>query len=431
MPSKPIPVVDLFAGPGGLGEGFSSVKDTYGNMGFDVRVSIEKDQKASETLKLRAFFRSFPQAKVPDCYYDYLRGKITKGELLANGLVKEEWRRAEEEAHRATLGETPSEIIDQWIADAIGNHDPWILIGGPPCQAYSIVGRSRRRGMDTLAFEQDERHLLYKEYLRIIREFKPAIFVMENVKGMLSSLHGGSRIFDRIFADLSRPSLELEYDIRSFVSRPDILKPNNFVIESEKYGIPQRRHRVILLGVRRDYAIRNGHHNLLVQRDHCVSVHDILSGMPKLRSRLSLKSPKPDSLENWLDVLGRTSKFLLKDWKGDPRRPEVESLMAEAIRQAKLMEHTGLPFVEDSKCSDRNMPPEIGTFIQDARLGGICQHETRSHMPSDLHRYLFAACYAEIYNNSPNLGQYPIALWPEHNNFNVLNQYKYAPCGMQ
>ncbi|PZN71949.1 MAG: hypothetical protein DM484_25245 [Candidatus Methylumidiphilus alinenensis] len=81
--------------------------------------------------------------------------------------------------------------------------------------------------------------------------------------------------------------------------------------------------------------------------------------------------------------------------------------------------YDGSRFFSDLEWVDNNMPIEIFDLIKDTRLKGICQHETRSHMPSDLHRYLFAACYAEIYKNSPNLGQYPLALWPEHKNVNA------------
>ncbi|MGH2959236.1 MAG: DNA cytosine methyltransferase, partial [Solirubrobacterales bacterium] len=80
----PIPVIDLFAGPGGLGEGFSSLTEPEGGRRFEVRVSIEKDEIAHKTLSLRALFRSFPDGKVPDCYYDYVRGKITREQLFAH-----------------------------------------------------------------------------------------------------------------------------------------------------------------------------------------------------------------------------------------------------------------------------------------------------------------------------------------------------------
>lgn len=324
MPLNHIPVVDLFAGPGGLSEGFSSLIGPDGNAAFDVRVSIEKNPHAFETLKLRSFFRAFPKGRAPERYYDYLRGNIGKQDLLTNKSFRDEWEKADREAHCATLGETPHEIVDGWIREGIGDQDPWVLIGGPPCQAYSVVGRSRMRGGNPQRFEKDERHFLYLEYLRIIRKFKPAVFVMENVKGILSSTHGGSPIFGRIIEDLSRPDRNLDYDILSFVRETRNLKPNDFVIAAENYGIPQRRHRVILFGVRRDYAARQ--HRPLVARRDLVSVWQTIAGMPKVRSRLSLKSPKPDSFENWLDVL-RNAPGMLADWR-DARRSRIEELMA-------------------------------------------------------------------------------------------------------
>ncbi len=86
----PIPVIDLFAGPGGLGEGFSSLTDADGRRRFEVKISIEKDEIAHKTLSLRALFRSFPDGKVPDCYYDYVRGKITREQLFAHPALAEQ-----------------------------------------------------------------------------------------------------------------------------------------------------------------------------------------------------------------------------------------------------------------------------------------------------------------------------------------------------
>ena len=80
MIKEPIKVIDLFAGPGGLGEGFSSIS-TEGNRGFKIAVSVEKESSAHTTLTLRAFFRQFPAGAVPEDYYDYLRGEISKEDL--------------------------------------------------------------------------------------------------------------------------------------------------------------------------------------------------------------------------------------------------------------------------------------------------------------------------------------------------------------
>jgi DNA (cytosine-5)-methyltransferase 1 len=112
------------------------------------------------------------------------------------------------------------------------------------------------RRVNDANFESDEKHLLYKEYLRIIKKFSPPIFVMENVKGILSSKHQGAGIFSRIIDDLSRPRTDLDYKIRAFTKGVGgKLIPSDYVIRSELFGVPQARHRVILLGVRRDLSL--------------------------------------------------------------------------------------------------------------------------------------------------------------------------------
>ena len=155
-----IPVIDLFAGPGGLGEGFSSLKKR-GKNAFQLKLSIEKDQSAYQTLMLRALFRSFGN-KVPDAYYDYITGKISKEELHDTKIVASHLEEASTEAKNATLGATSPKDIDQWIKAGIRGHSKWVLIGGPPCQAYSLAGRSKMMNSDLKKYESDSRHLLYR-----------------------------------------------------------------------------------------------------------------------------------------------------------------------------------------------------------------------------------------------------------------------------
>ncbi|WP_457493551.1 DNA cytosine methyltransferase, partial [Streptomyces sp. P5_D11] len=113
-----------------------------------------------------------------------VKGKIQREQLFAHPLVKAEGEKALSEARCAELGITPHKTIDGWIREAIGRASEWVLIGGPPCQAYSLAGRSRLRPNNEKAFESDKRHFLYTEYLRIIRSFSPSVFIMENVKGV-------------------------------------------------------------------------------------------------------------------------------------------------------------------------------------------------------------------------------------------------------
>lgn len=417
MPRKKIPVIDLFAGPGGLGEGFSSILDESGSRRFDVKVSIEKEEIAHRTLTLRALFRSFPKSRVPDCYYDYLHGSITREELFNHPEVPEESRLAAQEAKCAELGVTAHNDIDGWISNALDGAKEWVLIGGPPCQAYSMAGRSRMRPSDSEKFEKDKRHFLYTEYLRIIKEFGPTVFVMENVKGILSSKHGGSPIFDRILNDLRDPGNGFKYQVRSFVVDGADPSPMDYLIQSEKFGLPQARHRVILFGIRSDSAksawklLAEPNRFRLKEAGRAVGVRDALAGLPALRSRLSRE---PDSHETWLSVIKNTPKSL-KDWRV-PLREKIENEMTTAFHRAQNINSFGGRFIKQSVSLGVDMPKNLREWIEDPRLGGVIQHETRTHMRSDLDRYMFASCFAKIQGYSPKLPLFPPRLLPDHGN---------------
>src|SRR4051812_9450928 len=166
-----VPVIDLFAGPGGLGEGFSSFRSD-GLASFDVRLSIEKDPVACATLTLRKFFRQFDET--PPELHAYVQGRAPISEAyLAH---PDHADRAKAAAWNAELGKASPKSVAAHIRDSLkGGSSDWVLLGGPPCQAYSIAGRSRMR-TTRADFENDERHFLYREYLRIVAEHEPAIF---------------------------------------------------------------------------------------------------------------------------------------------------------------------------------------------------------------------------------------------------------------
>ncbi|MFJ2322604.1 DNA cytosine methyltransferase [Pseudomonas sp. NPDC087817] len=413
-----IPVIDLFAGPGGLGEGFSSIGGhEKGIRKFQLRVSIEKDPVAHATLSLRALFRSFPKGEVPEAYYDYVRGDITREEFFKHKDVPAEAVEASQEAKLAELGKISPDEVDNWIRKALVGADEWVLIGGPPCQAYSLAGRSRRTRESQEEFESDEKHFLYKEYLRIIREFKPTIFVMENVKGILSSKHSGSNIFEQILEDLSTPGDGLSYNIRSLVvpknaDRPD---PHDFIIQAERYGLPQARHRVILLGVRSDVAsncralLENQKGLVMEPSKTTFTVGQALSGLPPIRSKISRGG---DSLEAWLSTLEEASSLVLPSY--EVGQGKLIDAMKNAAKDANKLTSSGNRFIP------WKIFPEMNTkqreWFLDSRLKGVLQHEARGHMRSDLHRYIFAASYATLNGTSPKIHQFPARLLPAHEN---------------
>ena len=327
-----IPVIDLFAGPGGLNEGFSS--EINGEYYFKTALSIEKTEDAHSTLSLRAFFRYFLHEglKVPKEYYSYVAGKTSREELF--NKFPDAANAAKNEAMLAQLGgsETGNEEFDRKITQALNNETNWLLIGGPPCQAYSLVGRSRQIGAlkdengkiidEAKVFFSNEKHTLYKEYLRIIAVHAPAVFVMENVKGILSakSKLNGEKIFPKILSDLKKPHEAAaeynwdncqrnEYRILSFVTG-DVPEDNkDYLIKAELFGIPQARHRVILLGIRNDFWDRINHEiHALEPVQLQTTVRDVIDDIIPLRSGFSKRR---DEYKDWQDFL---TKALEQQW---------------------------------------------------------------------------------------------------------------------
>lgn len=316
----PIPVIDLFAGPGGLGEGFASLRGHDQKPFFEIGLSIEKTEVAHRTLMLRAAFRRLRGTKDVRHYYSYIRGEIDDAAFRRIPAVASAFEHAAREARCLELGKSDETDIDAEIRSALNGQETWVLIGGPPCQAYSLAGRSRRA--NDKDFHKDEKHFLYKEYLRIIQVHKPTVFVMENVKGLLSSKHSGNPMFEKIISDLSSPVDGLEYEIRSFTKKgnSDYLEPADCLIHSERYGIPQSRHRVILLGVRKGQGVPQ--HPLLQLISKPVTVRQTIEDLPKIRSRLS----RGESLDAWRKAV-QAGPAYVKGW-----RVESESVIVESMR---------------------------------------------------------------------------------------------------
>lgn len=180
-------VIDLFAGPGGLGEGFASLVED-GHAPFRIGISVEKEASAHRTLMLRAFLRAYraQHGNLPRQFINFHAGETFEPDWLA--VDAEAWQHANDEAQALELGtNTAASAIDEAIAKLAPKYDDTILIGGPPCQAYSLVGRARSRSKSGYVPEEDARHYLFREYIRVLDKLRPAAFVMENVKGMLSS----------------------------------------------------------------------------------------------------------------------------------------------------------------------------------------------------------------------------------------------------
>ncbi|MEL0082614.1 MAG: DNA cytosine methyltransferase [Gammaproteobacteria bacterium] len=414
------PVVDLFAGPGGLGEGFASLEGSDGAAVFKSVVSIEQDEHAFETLRLRHFLRAFGRSEFPDEYHFYLSGDISLRELY--GLYPGEKEHADRSALRISLGPATHDSVRTLIKDRIKDRGRWALVGGPPCQAYSLVGRSRM--MRDPEFEKDVRHFLYKEYLRIIIDHAPPVFVMENVKGLLSAKVGGELVINRILADLASPRAALgggqnglAYKLYSLGhdQEADVQSdPRVFLIRSEDYGVPQNRHRMFIVGVREDIDVAPGQ----LQPDEPPTVRQMIGDLPKIRSGLSRSA---DSLEAWLREIRQLDLSMVRrKLNGYEYAPEL----LDAISTSFDCDVPRLNRISAKYPSAPSRKHPVLQSVYDSGLSVLTGHEARSHMASDLRRYAFAAWFANVTGRSPMLSDFPPALLPDHKNIALGKQGK-------
>jgi len=444
-----IPIIDLFAGPGGLGEGFANVDWDKGCPFFQIRLSVEKSAPARRTLKLRSFFRQFPYGQAPAEYYEVLQQGLEPENLYKIEKFKTEAIKAENEAWQEELrpDDTFNSNLDNRVTKAVEDNPHWVLIGGPPCQAYSLVGRARNKGEKTKQYkpEEDKRHFLYQEYLRIIAKHKPAVFVMENVKGILSSEMKGDLIFEQIMKDLKDPGRifpeffesqpRVKYRIYSLSTTPKAFDIDghpiysnirDYIVYSERYGIPQARHRVILLGVRDDLCGPDIYPGILQlsSAQKRPNVRTMIDDLPNLRSGLS-KNNIPqikDSKENWIEAV---KSFPISDVHDDlismskiehGRHIKVTELinkLSESLNNIrKPHKNIGSVFIN---CMPE-LPNYLSNWFLDQRLKGVFNHSTRTHIIPDLHRYLYVSCFAEITGRSPKIAEFPESLKPAHKN---------------
>ncbi|MEW7009429.1 DNA cytosine methyltransferase [Lentilitoribacter sp. EG35] len=406
------PLIDVFAGPGGLGEGFSSLtrgkKDTY----FKSVISIEQDEFAHQTLLLRHFLKAFKDRELPEDYYRYLKGEITLAELYKQHPKQK--KSADKSAIRLSLGAGNHNRVRKLISDRLKNQTKWALMGGPPCQAYSLVGRSRMMGDPE--FKKDQRHFLYKEYLRIIIDHAPPVFVMENVKGLLSARVDGERVINRIISDLTSPknalgisSNGLGYRLYS-LSEDELpiveVDPRIFLVRAEEYGVPQARHRMFIVGIRDDIDVHPGR----LQPQSSPTLKQTIGDLPKIRSGVSKGN---DNYERWRrEIEGLDLAKVRSELNGNKYAKDLHERMASDLAE---------PFSALDKSSSRYpakscFSHEVLNSIHDSKLTNLNSHESRAHMPSDLRRYVFAASFASVSGKTPKLADFPVSLLPEHAN---------------
>jgi DNA (cytosine-5)-methyltransferase 1 len=205
--------IDLFAGAGGLSEGFIK-------QGFNPVAHVEVNREASDTLRTRVGYHYLKQTKRIKEYYSYLDSSVSRDEFWAKIPATLMESVINEEISNSSIGH----IFNKIDSRLDGRAD--VIVGGPPCQAYSVVGRSR----DPNRMNGDKRNFLFKYYAKFLEHYRPKFFVFENVLGLLTA--GNSKYFQQMLNLFSSIGYSTSYEI----------------INADDYGVLQKRKRIIIIG---------------------------------------------------------------------------------------------------------------------------------------------------------------------------------------
>jgi DNA (cytosine-5)-methyltransferase 1 len=209
--------IDLFSGAGGLSEGFIRA-------GFTPVAHVEMDKAACNTMTTRAAYYHLKRTNNIQPYLDYLQNKITRTDLY-NTIPQEE----KDSVINMAIGGDNNQVIFKKIDELKGVESIDVIIGGPPCQAYSVVGRSR----DANRMKDDARNYLFREYAKFLEYYHPKYFVFENVIGLRSAkAKNGESYLEMMLKLFKEKGYHTEYK----------------VLEAKNFGVLQNRKRIILIG---------------------------------------------------------------------------------------------------------------------------------------------------------------------------------------
>ncbi len=347
--------IDLFAGAGGLSEGFMQT-------GFNPIAHVEMNSYAAETLKTRACYYYLKKRRRLNIYFDYLRGNITKEQLyeqVPNDVLKTVINK---EMSDRTIYDIFEEVDEIMHEDGIDNVD--VIIGGPPCQAYSLVGRAQ----DAEKMAADPRNELYKLYARFLNRYNPKMFVFENVPGILTAR--GGEAWRNLNKYLKRVGYEIDYR----------------ELDASKFGVLQKRKRIIIIGWRKESGLRYPEFKDIKVK---AIVNDLLSDLPVLDRGHELNEYKTDKINDYLRKFKiRTDQDVLTHHVCRNHREEDVQIYSKAIElwnsEHRRLKYTDLP---EELCTHKNRTAFLDRFKV---LAGDLPfaHTMLAHISKDGHYFI-------------------------------------------
>lgn len=353
MCSGRVAFIDLFAGAGGLSEGFACA-------GYTPISHVEMNRDACDTLRTRACYHYLKQNYRLDKYYDYLRSFIGRSDLysLVPNSVLDSVINAQ--MSDETMDSIYARIDDTMKAEGINQVD--LVIGGPPCQAYSQVGRSRK------CMDNDHRNDLYKLYCQVLERYEPEMFVFENVPGLITA--GSGKYLERIQKSFRAIGYEIKQEI----------------VDASDFGVLQRRNRIILIGWK-----QGTHHAYPVfeKKPSSYKVGDLLNDLPVVQAGQSCNQYRLNDFSRFLKDNEIRANDDVLTWHIARSHIERDKSIYRLVISAWNDNHTRLKYSQlpDSLSTHRNKDGFLDRYkVVAADLN--TSHTMMAHICKDGHYYI-------------------------------------------
>ncbi len=354
MSNKKITVLDLFAGAGGFSEGFI-------NSGCEMVAHIEMDIQACETIRTRLIYHALKNKNKLNEYKSYMLGEIDRESIINKHDLQDEV----DSVICEEITKNNYKKLFESIYERLDGKELDIIIGGPPCQAFSMVGRSR----DSRGMKWDRRNTLYKYYVEFLKEFRPKIFVFENVQGLLSAAKS------RHFNNMKRLMKKAGYTV------------DHRVLNTAEYGVPQSRKRVIVIGWNDESKLKEYPDFLKVERAY--KVGDFLAGLPKLQAGEMVAPREYEETADIIRGLGilNNEVNVLEAHMARPHTDQDKKI----YRTAVLTKQKGL------NLKYNELPPELKTHKNEINFTdrfkvvdfkSLACHTVVAHISKDGHYYI-------------------------------------------
>jgi DNA (cytosine-5)-methyltransferase 1 len=344
--------IDLFAGAGGLSEGFI-------NAGFSPIAHVESDRAACFTLKTRLAFHHLSSTNQLHIYKSYLKGEISRSSLyeaIPDKLLDSVINKSISKENNLGIFNTIDNILKE---DEVEEID--LIIGGPPCQAYSNIGRAALKHV-----ENDPRKKLYVEYGRFLKRYRPKLFVFENVPGLKSSDNG---IHCKNIKNYFR---EIGYIVE------------DKLLNALDFGVIQNRKRLIIMGWREDVDFNYPDFELNKMTHTSQS---IFYDLPYL---------SPGGGKRWTEYVQPSNEYLVQSGiRSDDdiltlhiARPHNEKDL-NIYRLAIKKYDKGILLTNDSIPEELRTQNNIKDFLDRFKVVGKTPHTIIAHIAKDGHHFIY------------------------------------------